>query len=140
MEGGTKGEGKKKTTTSQLLAFGLTSLGIKLQNSDDTGGRNEKHLSLGHHSRKRIAFLPPPQSPFFYTTVLDQGKGEGGGSYANAWQSFMASRNVVAGCISLTLAKKKKHLFKTFLSQEGADKRAAILVRKARMLYKKKPT
>lgn len=82
----------------------------------------------------------PPQSPFFYTTVLDQGKGEGGGSYANAWQSFMASRNVVAGCISLTLAKKKKHLFKTFLSQEGADKRAAILVRKARMLYKKKPT
>lgn len=94
-------------------------------------------MSLGHHSRKRIAFPPPP---LLLHNCSGSREREGGGRYANAWQSFMATRNGIAGCISLTLAKKKKHLFKTFLSQESADKRAAILLRKARMLYKKKPT
>lgn len=82
--------------------------------------------------------LPPP--PLLLHNCSGSREREGGGRYANAWQSFMATRNGIAGCISLTLAKKKKHLFKTFLSQESADKRAAILLRKARMLYKKKPT
>lgn len=54
MEGGTKGEKR-----NQLLASGFASVATKPQNLDDTGGRRKKYmyLSLGHHSRKRIAFF-----------------------------------------------------------------------------------
>lgn len=54
MEGGTKGEKR-----NQLLVSGFASVATKPQNLDDTGGRRKKYmyLSLGHHSRKRIAFF-----------------------------------------------------------------------------------
>lgn len=134
MEGGTKGEKR-----NQLLASGFASVATKPQNLDDTGGRRKKYmyLSLGHHSRKRIAFFF--FSSFFYFTPVSGSCGrKGDWRYANTPQSFMETRNIIAGCISLTLLQKK-HLFKTFLTRRSSDKRAAIPIRKARLCYIKKP-
>lgn len=120
-----KGKGKKKPT-SQLLAFGLTSLGIKLQNSDDTGGRNEKHLSLGHHSRKRIAFPPPPPIPLLLHNCS-------GSRERRRWQELCKRLAVIYGkqkcCSRLHLSyacKKEKASFQNISitggrRQKGSD-------------------
>lgn len=46
---------------------GFASVATKPQNLDGTGGRRKKYmyLSLGHHSRKRIAFFFFPPLPSF---------------------------------------------------------------------------
>lgn len=127
-------KGRKK---NQLLAFSVAALATKPQNLDTGGKRKKTHLSLGHHSRQRIAyfFFPPL---FHFTPVSGSWGRKGDWRYANTPQSFMETRNIIAGCISLTLLQKKR-LFKTFLTQRSSDKRAVILIRKARMCYIKKP-